>query len=112
MEMKVKIIPGPLHLVVTLSCDEQMRVRIRKGANDGFGFGNKELFFLNQCFFVFIVVQLMIRIRIRKGANDGFGFGNKGRFRDLRLSLTPICPYKENQWSFSHSFLVLYFVSQ
>ena len=48
----------------------------------------------------------------KKGANDGFGFGNKGRFRDLRLSLTPICPYKENQWSFSHSFLVLYFVSQ
>ena len=75
-KMKVKIIPGPLHLVVTLSCDEQMRVRIRKGGN------------------------------------DGFGFGNKGRFRDLRLSLTPICPYKANQWSFSHSFLVLYFVSQ
>ena len=48
--MKVKIIPGPLHLVVTLSCDEQMRVRIRKGANDGLGFGNKELFFLKLVF--------------------------------------------------------------
>ena len=46
MKMIVKIIPGPLHLVVTLSCDEQMRVRIRKGANDGFGYGNKEFFFL------------------------------------------------------------------
>ena len=50
MKMKVKIIPGPLHLVVTLSCDEQMRVRIRKGGNDGFGPGNKELFFLKLVF--------------------------------------------------------------
>ena len=49
-KMKVKIIPGPLHLVVTLSCDEQMRVRIRKGGNDGLGFGNKELFFLKLVF--------------------------------------------------------------
>ena len=47
-KMKVKIIPGPLHLVVTLSCHEEMRVRIRKGANDGFG--NKELFFLKSAF--------------------------------------------------------------
>ena len=82
----------------------------------GLGLETKSYFFLNRHFFVyvfvFIVVQLMIRIRIRKGANDGFGFGNKGRFRDLRLSLTPICPYKANQWSFSHSFLVLCFVSQ
>ena len=82
----------------------------------GLGLEAKSYFFLSWCFFVyvvvFIVVQLMIGIRIRKGANDGLGFGNKGRFRDLRLSLTPICPYKENQWSFSHSFLVLYFVSQ
>ena len=82
----------------------------------GLDLKTKSYFFSNWCFsvyvFVFIVVQLMIRIRIRKGANDGFGFGNKGRFRDLRLSLTPICPYKANQWSFSHSFLVLYFVSQ
>ena len=82
----------------------------------GLDLETKSNFFLNWCFFiyvfVFIVVQLMIGIRIRKGANDGLGFGNKGRFRDLRLSLTPICPYKENQWSFSHSFLVLYFVSQ
>ena len=50
IKMKVKIIPGPLHLVFTLSCDEQMRVRIRKGGNDGFGFGNKELFFLKLVF--------------------------------------------------------------
>ena len=116
MKMKVKIIPAPLHLVVTLCCDEQMRVRIRKGANDGLGFGSKELFFLKLVFLCLWVCfhrwQLMIKIRIRKGANDGLGFGNKGIFRDLRLSLTPICPYKENQWSFSHSFLVLYFVSQ
>ena len=46
------------------------------------------------------------RIRIGGELMMPAGSRNKASFRDLRQALAPICPYKENQWSFSHSFCI------